>query len=59
MEGEEQFVKIGSGTLTKPVQVLRQHTYFNKSQKEPVKTLGKSFVVGGGENAGLKLLPYD
>ena len=59
VEGEEQFAKSGSGTLTKPVQVLRQHTYMNKSQKEPVKTLGKSFVVGSGEHAGLKLLPYD
>ena len=59
VEGEEQFAKSGSGTLTKPVQVLRQHTYMNKSQKEPVKTLGKSFVIGSGEHAGLKLLPYD
>ena len=59
VEGEEQFAKSGSGTLTKPVQVLGQHTYYNKSQKEPTKTVGKSFVVGSGENAGLKLLPYD
>ena len=59
VKGEEQLAKSGKGTLTKPVQVLRQHTYFNKRVKDAPKTLRKSFVVGGDENAGLKLLPYD
>ena len=40
--------------LTKPVQVLRQQTYYNKREKEAPKTICKTNVVGGDENAGLK-----
>ena len=59
VEGQEQFAKSGKGTLTQPVQVLKQHSYVNKSQKTPFNQTGKSFVVGTNPDGALKLLPYD
>ena len=34
VEGKEQFAKSGKGASTQPVQVLKQHSYFNKSKKK-------------------------
>ena len=59
VEGQAQFAKSGKGTLTQPVQVLKQHSYVNKSQKTPFNQTGKSFVVGTNPDGALKLLPYD
>ena len=59
VEGQELFAKSGKGTLTQPVQVLKQHSYVNKSQKTPFNQTGKSFVVGTNTDGALKLLPYD
>ena len=59
VEGKELFAKSGKGTLTQPVQVLKQHSYVNQSQKKPSVTIAKSFMVGANKEGALKLLLYD
>jgi hypothetical protein len=54
----DQFMKSGTGNLSDVVNLVGQYKY-RKRGGAKIDRVGKSYVVGSGENPTLRLMPYD
>ena len=54
----DQFMKSGTGNLSDVVNLVGQYKY-RKRGGAKIDRVGKSYVVGDGENPTLRLMPYD